>query len=69
MRNRSAPHIAAFDTCDACQKVIVEVVAPILHKLSHEDLVAALVEKCGQKGITIADIMDPNAWRGQKELK
>jgi len=56
-RHRMLPAGWAFQICDSCRLLLRNVIGPILHKLTHTQIVEALEDKMDELGITYDDLM------------
>lgn len=51
-------HKWQFEICDSCRTLLRNVIGPVLHRLSHADVVEALQAKMDELNITYDDLMD-----------
>ena len=48
-----------FKICDSCRLLLRNVIGPVLHRMSHTDFVAAIMQMMAQRGLTYDDLMQP----------
>ena len=48
-----------FKICDSCRLLLRNVIGPVLHRMSHVDFVAAIMQMMAQRGLTYDDLMQP----------
>lgn len=45
------------EICDSCRLLLRNVIGPALHRLSHNDIVGAIVKLMAEKGLDYSDLM------------
>lgn len=48
-----------FELCDSCRILLRNVIFVALHRLSHEELVAAVIQAMSARGLNYSDLMKP----------
>lgn len=46
-----------IEICDSCRLLLRNVIGPVLHRVSHSDLVAAIAKLMAEKGLEYIDLM------------
>ena len=62
-----------FSICDSCRVLLRNVIGPVLHRVSHTDLVAAIVALMASRGLEYQDLMQPlreiNSFDAQRSIE
>ena len=47
-----------IEICDSCRLLLRNVIGPALHRLSHNDIVGAIVKLMAERGLDYSDLME-----------
>jgi hypothetical protein len=68
-RSRHAQLGWDFQVCDSCRLLLRNVIGPVMHKLTHSQIVEAIQGKMDELGITYDDLMDTTGFEPQKMIE